>query len=126
MRKDRGEKLKGDIVRSQKQDFDTLQKKYADGEIDDEEYEQGIENLLQGGDEFMDYEETAADTAKDAGRSLKRKLAYYSLPLTVLLAFAIPILVPGISPMLAIVAAPTILTVALIVWGYFKVRSIVK
>lgn len=123
-RGNRGQKLKRDIVRSEKEDYDELQEQYANGEINDREFEQGVENLLDSGDEFLEYEETTSDKAKDAGRSLKQKLAYYSLPLTIIAAFAIPILLPNVSPMVAIVAAPTIFTVAVIVWGYFKLRSI--
>lgn len=118
-----GEELKSNVVRGKADEYEELQEQYANDEISEQEFEARIHQLLDNGDEFLDYEESATDTAKDAGRSLKQKLAYYSLPLTVIAAFAIPILLPGINPMMAIVAAPTILAVAVIVWGYFKLRS---
>ena len=111
-------------MRGKADEYEKLQEQYVNDEISEQEFEARAHQLLENGDEFLDYEETASDKAKDAGRSLKQKLAYYSLPLTIIAAFAIPILLPNVSPMVAIVAAPTILTVAVIVWGYFKLRSI--
>jgi len=110
------EELERDVIRGQKTEFEKLQEQYANGEISEQEFEKQVGELLESGDEFLDYEETAADTARDTGRSLKKRLSYYSLPLLLLASILAPIVVPGVSPMLSIVAAPTLLLVGLTVW----------
>jgi len=123
MSRERGQELKDNIVRGKADEYEELQEQYVNDEISEQEFEARTHQLLGNGDEFLDYEESTSDKARDAGRSLKQKLAYYSLPLTIIAAFAIPILLPNVSPMIAIFAAPTILAIAVIVWGYFKLRS---
>lgn len=118
--------LERDVVRNKKEKYDNLREQYENDEISESEYDRQVSEMMKSGVDFLDYEETATDSVKDTGRSLKRKLAYYSLPITVLGFFAAVILIPGINPMMAVVAAPTILTLAVLTWGYFKLRSILK
>jgi hypothetical protein len=63
---------------------------------------------------------TSSSSGGRAGRSLKEKLAYYSLPICILAPIVGVILAPGISPMVAVTAGVPLAMIGLILWGYLK------
>ena len=120
-----GEELKQDVVRSKSEQYDELREQFVNDEISEEEFSRRADELLDNGDDFLEYEESASDKAKDAGRSFKETLAYYSLPICLLLPFLFVVLVPNISAMIAVTAAPALIGVGLVLWGSLKIGGYV-
>jgi hypothetical protein len=88
--------------------FEELQDQFENDEISEEELEAEMDRLFDSGDEFLDVE-TGESTIESANSTIRDKLSYYALPLCILLPIIAVILVPGINPMMAVVAAPALL-----------------
>jgi hypothetical protein len=115
-----GEDVARDVESMKAQKYEDLQEQYENDEITEAELESRMDRLFDSGDEFLDVDsnESSAVTqrASSAGTAIRKKLAYYSFPAIVLLPIVAVIVVPGINPMMAIVAAPTLLALGLVLY----------
>lgn len=126
MSRERGQELKDNIVRGKADEYQKLREQYVNDEISEQEFEARTKQLLDNGEEFLEYEETTADVARDAGRSLKQKLRYYALPLMAIAPFALSLIVPSVSPMAVIMVAPAILFIVALIWILLKAEGYVN
>lgn len=116
--------LEEHIVQMKSKKYERLQEQYRNDEISDEELERRMDDLMESGDDFLDAESpSTTEKAAEAGKSLRKKLAYYALPVLVLLPIAAVILLPGINPMMAVVAAPPLLFLGLLLYGAYWARK---
>lgn len=112
-------------TRQKSEQYENAKEAYLAGDITEEEFEKRVDGFFQedkDGD-FIEYEESATEKVSRTGSSLKQKLAYYSLPICVLAPIVGVILMPGLSPMLAITAGVPLALLGLILWGYLKIKG---
>jgi len=101
------------------EEYNQLRRQYSGGKIDQEEFEEKLEQLSEDGLDFLEYEDTAADVARDAKTSLMQKLSYYSLPLFVLLPPVVVLLLPNVSIFVLIYTWPTLVIIGLLLYYIF-------
>jgi len=120
-------RLEEHMVNMKAQKYQKLQEQYENDEITDEELEQRMDDLFESGDDFLDEDPdpspTATERATNAGSALRSKARYYAPPVLILAPIAAVVLIPGISPMLAITAAVPLLALGLVLYGAYWARS---
>lgn len=116
-------RLEEHMVNMKAQKYQKLQEQYENDEITEDELEQRMDELFESGDDFLEEDPdsgpSVSERASSAGAGLRKKLAYYAFPALVLLPIVAVVLLPGINPMIAVVAAPTLLVLGLILYGAY-------
>lgn len=110
-------------VREKSEAYSEIRNQYIEGEISEQEFEERAENLLEDDTDFMEYDESRADAIRAKSGNLKQKLSYYSLPIFAVAPVVAVVLLPGISPMLAITAAPALIAIGITIWATLKMTG---
>lgn len=106
------QRLKNDIMKAKSKKLEDTEESYINGDISDEELERRMDELFESGDEFLEYE---GEEESEGSRVLSRAKRY-ALPICVAVPFLFVVLMPGINPMMAIVAAPILLLLGVVVY----------
>jgi hypothetical protein len=117
------ERLEGHIVKMKAKKYQDLQEQYENDEITEAELEQRMDELFESGDDFLDEDPDAgpgvSERATNAGSTLRSKARYYAPPTLILAPIAAVVMIPGISPMVAIALALPLLTLGLLLYGAY-------
>lgn len=121
---ERAARLKEHMVNMKAQKYQKLQEQYENDEITEDELEQRMDELFESGDDFLDAGAgpTAGERASSAESGLRKNARYYAPPLIILAPILAVVLIPGISPMIAVTAAVPLLTVGLVLYGAYWAR----
>jgi hypothetical protein len=126
--------LAGEIETMKAEKYEELEEQYQNDEISEDELEAEMDRLFESGDEFLDVGEDQeqqsfspfgllTDTMEGMADWIAQKLNYYALPILVMVPIIAVIVIPGINPMLALLTAPALLTLGLLLYLAHIVRN---
>jgi hypothetical protein len=111
-------------TRERAEEYEELREELATGEIDEQEFEDAVEQLVEDGDDFLGYEQSTVEKSGRAVGSFMDKIAglisYYLLPFLVGLALTVPVLVPGINPILAVSLSPLLIGLSVLLYALIR------
>jgi len=107
--------------------YQELLEEFENDEISEDELERRMDRLFESGDDFLDEDPNATPSISEKSISalstLRPIMSYYALPICALLPFIVIVLMPGISPMVAVTSAPLVLSIGLGLFIMYKMVS---